>query len=270
MNEPTGFPGDAPQDKPSVARMYDYFLGGYHNFAIDRQAADQLTALYPDTPLVMQANRAFLRRAVRFLVAQGVDQFLDLGSGIPTAGNVHEVAQARNPAARVVYVDIDPVAVAHSEAILEDNPNATAIQADARQPEAILAHPEVRRLLDLDQPLAVLLVALLHFVTDDRQAYDLVRALREALAPGGYLVISHASYEHLPREMIARGERLYAQTPTPLKSRSRAAIARFFDGVDLVDPGLVYAPLWRPARADDLFLDQPARSNSLVGVGRKA
>ncbi len=236
-NAPVPPPTGTPADRPSVARMYDYFLGGYHNFAIDRQAAEQIVALYPDTPLVMQANRAFLRRAVQFLVAQGIDQFLDLGSGIPTAGNVHEIAQGLNPAARVVYVDIDPVAVAHSRAILRDNPHAAALLADARQPGAILAHPETRRLLDPGRPLAVLLVALLHFVPDDDQALGLVRELRDALAPGSYLAVSHASYEGMPRELIEQGERLYARTPTPVRSRSRAQIAEFFAGLDPVTDG---------------------------------
>ncbi len=169
MGTPPTPPPGVSTDIPSVARMYDYFLGGYHNFAADRQAAERVLAQFPDTRFIAQANRAFLRRAVTFLGEQGIAQFLDIGSGILTVGNVHEIVQAGNPNARVVYVDSDPVAVIHSETILADNPNAAAVRADARQPEAILAHPEVRRLLDPARPLAVLLVALLHFVTDDRK-----------------------------------------------------------------------------------------------------
>ncbi|MBX6342403.1 MAG: SAM-dependent methyltransferase, partial [Thermomicrobiaceae bacterium] len=150
MSMPSWARGDFPLDKPSAARMYDYYLGGFHNFEIDRQAAEQAIARWPDLPLIMQANRAFLRRAVNFVSGQGIDQFLDIGSGIPTVGNVHEVAQRANPSARVVYVDIDPIAVAHSQEILRGNPNATVIQGDVRRPSEILEHPDVQRLLDLD------------------------------------------------------------------------------------------------------------------------
>ena len=262
-------PSEAPLDRPSVARMYDYYLGGYHNFAIDRQAAEKAIAIYPDLPLVMQVNRAFLRRAVQYLVAQGVTQFLDIGSGIPTVGNVHEVAQAADPAARVVYVDSDPVAVAHGATILQDNAHAVTIQADARRPEDILAHPDVRSLLDFTGPVAVLLVALLHFVIDDAMAAHLVTTLREALAPGSYLVISHATTESVPVETGEQMSRLYTTTGTGIKARSRVEIEAFFADFTLVAPGVVYAPLWRPEGPDDLFLDHPERAITSAGVGRK-
>ncbi len=268
MDRPTWAPGDIALNRPSAARMYDYYLGGAHNFAVDRQAADQALALWPELPLIMQANRAFLRRAVQFLVARGIDQFLDIGSGIPTVGNVHEIALAANPAARVVYVDIDPVAVAHSRAILRDDPRVAVVQADARRPGAILAHPDVQRLLDRDRPLAVLLVALLHFIPDDAEARGLVRQLRDALAPGSYLALSHASTEGMPQESREH-ERLYNRTPTPMRMRSRAEIARFFEGFDLVEPGVVYIPLWRPEGPDDLFLEAPERCTGFAGVARK-
>jgi len=249
--------------------MYDYFLGGSHNFPIDRQAAEAIKRVYADFPLLLHANRAFLRRAVDFLAARGVQQFLDLGSGIPTVGNVHEIAERAAPESRVVYVDIDPIAVAHSELLLRGNPRATVIQADVRQPEVILHHREVQRLLDFDRPLAVLLVALLHFVTDDEEAYALVRQLREALPSGSYLVISHASSEGMPAEQNVQLERLYGQTSNPVKTRSRQEIARFFDGLELVEPGVVFFPLWHPESPDDLFLQQPSRSSGYAGVGRK-
>jgi hypothetical protein len=262
-------PDDVPLDKPSPARIYDYLLGGSHNFEVDRLTAEKVITVNPDARLIMHANRAFLRRVVRFLIEQGIDQFLDIGSGIPTVGNVHEVAQAVNPSARIIYVDIDPVAVRHSEAILEDNPNAVVVQADARQPDQIMSHPEIRRLLDLSRPAAVLLIALLHFVTNDQEAFGLVRILRDALAPGSYLAISHATNESLPREVVEQSEKLYERSTNPAKARSRAQIERFFDGLELLEPGLVYAPLWRPESPDDLFLDQPERSANLVGVGYK-
>ncbi len=253
MDVPTGEAADAPLDKPSVARMYDYYLGGFHNFAIDRQAADTVATLHPDVALVMRANRAFLRRAVHFLIVQGIDQFLDIGSGIPTVGNVHEVAQRENPAARVVYVDSDPVAVAHSAAILQGNDAAAIVQADARRPEQILSDPVVRRMLDFDRPLGVLIVALLHFIPDDGEAYGLVRAVRDAVAPGSYLVIGHGTMEGLPPERYAQMERLYAQTTNPGRFRSRAAVERFFEELTVLEPGIVHVPLWRPEGADDLF-----------------
>src|SRR5262249_8430919 len=164
-------PPGVPLDRPSAARMYDYFLGGHHNFEVDRKAADQATAIWPEMPLVLRANRAFLRRAVRFMVGQGIDQLLDVGSGIPTVGNGHEAARRINPAVRVVYVDNDPVAVAHSRALLQASTDAAIVQADACRPEEILGHPDVARLLDFKKPLGVLVVALLHFVVDDDAAY---------------------------------------------------------------------------------------------------
>ena len=262
-------PDNIPLDRPSAARMYDYALGGYHNFEIDRRAGDQVATIFPDLPLALRANRAFMRRAVTFLVEQGIDQFLDLGSGIPTVGNVHEVAQAHNPAARVVYVDSDPIAVRHSELILQDNPNATVLQADVRQPEFILDHPEARRLLDLSRPLAVMIVALFHFVPDDVEAYHVVSAVRDAVASGSYLAISHASTEGISRDLVQQMERAYGASAILFKFRSRAQLLPFFTGFDLIEPGLVYMPLWRPDDPDDLLLDHPERTTGLAGVGRK-
>jgi hypothetical protein len=180
------------------------------------------------------------------------------------------VAQQANPAARVVYVDSDPIAVAHSAAILRGNPLATIIQADARQPERILSHPEVQRLLDFQQPVAVLLVFLLHFLMDDEEAYGVVKTLREALPAGSYLAISHGSYEGMTREVSEQLAQLYTRQSDPVRVRSHAQIARFFEGLELVEPGLVYIPLWRPEGPDDLLLDQPARCISFAGMGRKA
>lgn len=267
MQRPSWAPQGIELDRPSAARMYDYYLGGSHNFAIDRAAAEQAMAMWHDLPLIMQANRAFLRRAVRFLVAQGISQFLDIGSGIPTVGNVHEVAQQANPESRVVYVDIDPVAVAHSRAILADNPRAAVVQGDARDPAHLLAQPEVQRLLDLRRPVAVLLIALLHFVPDDEDAYGLVRSVRDAIVPGSFIAISHASFEGRPEESESHTQ-LYSRTPTPMMMRSRRDIERFFDGLHLVEPGVVYLPLWRPESPDDVD-DHPERFTGFAGIGRK-
>lgn len=256
------------QDKPNPARMYDYYLGGYHNFEIDRQAAEKVIEVYPDAQRVAQANRAFLRRVVRFLVERGIDQFLDLGSGIPTVGNVHAEAQQAAPGARVVYVDADAVAVKQSQKILHDNAQAIAIQGDIRRPGEILNHSDTQQLLDFGRPMAVLFSAVLHFVTDDAEAYAVVRTIRDALAPGSYIAISHPTYEKAPPEIVEQIDRLYASSTRPSKTRERAQIETFFDGLDLVEPGLIHIPLWRPEGPDDVFFDQPERSLVLGGVGR--
>lgn len=269
MVPPLDEPEWIQQDRPSAARIYDYLLGGHHNFAVDRVAGDRLLAINPDAPLAMWANRAFLRRAIAFLSDLGIEQFLDIGSGIPTVGNVHEIAERTNPRAHVVYVDIDAVAIRQSLAMLKKHPGVTAIRADARKPDTILAHPAVQRLLDFKRPVAVLLVALLHFVTDDGEAHDVVRVLREALAPGSYLVLSHASAQGVPDEVVERGKRLYAGTTNPITSRSRIQIQRFFEGLELVEPGLVHPPQWHPEGPHDPLVDEPRRSGALAAVARK-
>ena len=258
-----------PDERPSAARIYDYLLGGYHNFEIDREVAKRFIEILPRAPLIMRANRAFVRRVVRFLEGQGIDQFLDIGSGIPTVGNVHEIAQEINPSARVVYVDLDPVAVRHGEEILRENANTAVIEGDVREPQAILNHPEVSRLLDLGKPTAVLLTSVLLFLTDDDEAYRVVRTLRDALVPGSYLAISRATTEGASPEQVEEGRRLYAAAGSPIKLRSRAQIEKFLAGLDLVEPGLVYLPLWRPEGPDDLYYDQPQQAGNLGAVGRK-
>jgi hypothetical protein len=269
MSKETWAPDDFLSDKPNAARIYDYLLGGFHNFKVDRQAAEYLLELYPDARLASQACRAFLRRVVNFLTEQGIDQFLDIGSGLPTVGNVHETAQKANPAARIMYVDIDPVAVTHARTLLEDNPNATAIRADVRWPERILNHPEVKGLLDFSQPVGVLLLLILPAVPDDEEAYRAVRVLREALAPGSYIAISHGTYANAPPEFVEQMNKLSDRTPTPTRYRTLAQIRRFFEGLEAVEPGLVYMPLWRPEEPDALFLDHPERPMVFCGVGRK-
>jgi SAM-dependent methyltransferase len=268
MSTEKWIPEGLPMDKPTAARIYDYMLGGYHNFEIDRQAAEKVLELYPDARLSCQASRAFLRRVVTFLTDCGIDQFLDIGAGIPTVGNTHGVAQQANPAARIVYVDIDPVAVAHGRAMLRDNPGATAIQADARRPSEILNHPEVQALVDLDRPVGVLLLLVLHSIRDDEVAYNAVTNLRDALVPGSYIVISHGTRDNVPPNVIEQFERLSERTPTHARYRSREAVLAFFAGLELVDPGLVLVPLWRPEERDDLLVDRPERSLTYGGVGR--
>ncbi|MFQ5340897.1 MAG: SAM-dependent methyltransferase [Anaerolineae bacterium] len=269
MNSPSQIPEGLALDEPSAARIYDYLLGGFHNFEIDRLAAEQALQILPDVRLTAQANRAFLRRVVNFLIEEGIDQFLDVGSGIPTAGNVHEIVQAGNPSARVVYVDIDPVAVSHSRSILRDNPNASVIQADARDPEQILQHAEARRLLDFSQPAAILLISVLHLIPDDEEAYSTVRGLCDAVAPGSYIAIAHGTYEGGSMEVSRQLQEVSARTTTPQKLRSRYEIELFATELELVEPGLVWVPQWRPEGPEDIFFDQPERSLNLGGVGRK-
>jgi hypothetical protein len=204
---------------------------------------------------------------VRYLGEQGITQFLDIGSGIPTVGNVHEVAQRHDPEARVVYVDRDPVAVAHSRAILAGNEKAVVVQGDLREPDAIFDSPAVRAAIDLDKPVAVLMVAVLHFVPDDDDPQDAVTRIGARLAPGSFMAISHASAEGRP-EMADAHQQLYSRTPTPMTMRSRAEITQFFDGFELVEPGLVWLPLWHPDTADAAD-QQPERTTGFAGVGRK-
>ncbi len=233
------------------ARMYDYYLGGKDNFPADREAAEQALAATPATRDMARQNRAFLQRVVRFLAREaGIRQFLDIGTGLPTQGNVHEVAQAITPDVHVVYVDNDPIVVVHSNALLAGH-NTAAIQADLRQPDVILEHPQVRELIDFDRPMAVLLVAVLHFIQDAENPAGAVARLRNAMAPGSYLAISHGSTD-LPMvdpklaAVAARVVRAYQRTSAPVVLRSKAQIERFFEGFELVDPGLVQIQFWRP------------------------
>lgn len=249
-----------------MARAYDYLLGGEHNFASDRAMIRQAMEIIPDLPIQARANRAFLHRAVGFLAASGIRQFLDIGSGIPTRGNVHEVAQRAAPDAKVVYVDIDPVAVSHSRQLLAGNPNTAVVQQDARNAAAILDHPGVRSLIDFDRPMALLMVALLHVIPDSDDPYGVVATLSSRMAPGSYLVIGHGTSEGRPEE-IGKFVGISRQTPTTVTTRDRAAILRFFEGFDLVEPGLVWVPQWRPESPDDVPA-RPELSSNYGGVGR--
>ncbi len=270
MERPAWAPRSIDITVPSVSRMYDYYLGGSHNFEVDREAARKAMEFMPGLPKVMQANRAFMRRAVRFAVSEGVTQFLDIGSGIPTFGNVHEVAQAADPEARVMYVDRDPVAVAHSKVVLEGDDRADILAADLREPRDILSSDEVGRLIDLNRPVALLLVAILHFVEEADDPYGAVAELRGALAPGSMLVLTHATYEGipLPPERAEGAVDVYRDMRNPLIMRTRDEIARFFEGYDMVEPGLVPMPRWRPDTAPED--EDPYAFSGLAGVGRTA
>jgi O-methyltransferase involved in polyketide biosynthesis len=259
---------DVDIDRPSAARMYDYYLGGSHHFAADRQAAEQVVKAIPNVRQIAVANRAFLRDAVRHLLKLGVRQFLDVGSGIPTVGNVHEVAQAVDPQARVVYVDLDPVAVIHAEQLLAGNDRAAAIAADLRHPDAILSHRLLRETLDLTQPVALLLVSVLHFLPDT-DAYPAVARLREALPAGSGLVISHAAAEGLARHSSDAAATVYQRSTAPGGAvRTREEIERFFDGYNLLSPGLVWVSQWQPGHLADVG-EHPEHIALLAAVARK-
>ncbi|MCP9963231.1 SAM-dependent methyltransferase [Streptomyces somaliensis] len=269
MDRPAWAPPGIDLSVPSVSRIYDYYLGGSHNFEVDREAARRAMEFLPGLPKIMQANRAFMRRAVRHAVGEGITQFLDIGSGIPTFGNVHEIAQQADPSARVVYVDHDPVAVAHSRAVLEGNDRAAVVSADLRRPREILRSAEVTRLLDLDRPVALLLVAVLHFLEDSDRPYEAVAELRDALAPGSLVILTHASFEGIPVPQEQAGGTLgvYRDIRSPLAMRSRDEVVRFLDGCEVLDPGLVAMPYWRPETPPEQ--EDPYAFSGFAGVGRK-
>lgn len=267
MESQTWVPPEIDVTRPSAARMYDYYLGGSHNFEVDRQVGDEAIRMWPELPRVLRANRAFLHRAVRFAAEQGIDQFLDIGSGIPTVGNVHEIARRWCPSARVAYVDRDPVAVAHSRALLADDARSIVLQADLRDPDQIFARPGLRDLIDLDRPVALLLVAVLHFVQDEDDPRTAVHRLVERLPSGSLLILSHASPPE-QREVSETHEKIYQRTPTPLTMRTSEQIEEFFDGLDLLPPGLVPIARWRPDDGAAVGLADHELAGH-AGVGRK-
>jgi hypothetical protein len=262
---PAWAPATVDLERPNAARVYDYLLGGACNFEHDRQFAEKLLSTIPEARGVARRNRAFLRRAVRFCVAQGIRQFLDIGSGIPTVGNVHEIAQRDAPDCRVVYVDSEPVAVAHSTLMLEGNDRAGAAQANLLDVDGVLGAEPVRRLLDFDQPIAVLMAAVLHFVPDSAEPEAAIARYVDVMAPGSYLVLSHAAKVDLQRSQ--EGWKLYNDTSTPGGGRTREQVAAFMAGMELVEPGVVWLSEWRPDSLDDAA--DPEQSIGYAAVGRK-
>ena len=243
MDEPGWLPSGIDVERPSPARMYDYYLGGSHSFAADRELAEQAVALWPDSPHIARANRAFLRRAIAFAAERGVRQFLDLGAGIPTVGNTHEVAARLNPRARTVYVDNDLVAVAHSRSLLAGETSTAVVHADLRDSETVLAH--ARGTLDFTRPVAVLMFAVLHFVPDQDDPAGVVDAYRRATVPGSLLALTHATDDYQP-ERLRDMEDVYRGASAGLTGRSHARITELLRGYELVPPGLVSMIRWRP------------------------
>jgi SAM-dependent methyltransferase len=246
-----------PDEPPSLidtsvahpARRYNYWLGGKDNFAADRESGDQIAAVYPSIRTTAIENRAVLRRAVTYLTRDaGIRQFLDVGTGIPTANNTHEVAQALAPDARVVYADNDPIVLHYARALLTSTPQGRTayLEADLHDPDAILASAEVADILDFQRPVALMLMAVLHFFGDDERPYEVVRRLVDALPSGSYLVMTHATFDFLPPELLARFAELPAAASAQGKVRTRDEVARFFAGLDLVDPGVTLVSGWRP------------------------
>ncbi|MBM2615901.1 SAM-dependent methyltransferase [Actinoplanes sp. LDG1-06] len=247
---------------PHPARRYDYWLGGKDNFAADRESGDAIAAQFPGIRTAVVENRRFLRRAVTYLAeSEGVRQFLDVGTGLPTAGNTHEVAQGIAGETRVVYVDNDPLVLAHARALLT---GATSyVDADARDPGKILE--EARRTLDFEQPIALMLLAVLHFVTDDDDPYGLVRTFVEALPPGSFVALSHASGDWLPAEVVAS---ITSGRHGAGRLRSQSEVARFFDGLDVLPPGVVPLPEWRDG-TEEKPRPEAAEVSMYAGIARK-
>ncbi|WP_158843440.1 SAM-dependent methyltransferase [Saccharothrix deserti] len=270
MTQSEWIPSGVDISVPSVARTYDYMLGGAHNFAVDRALGEQIEAAMPGLRNSARVNRAFLGRVVRFMVDQGVRQFLDIGSGIPTVGNVHEVAQAEAPECRVLYVDRDPVAVAHSELMLVGNDRAAVVQADMREPETILGGAEARRLLDFDQPIGLLMLLMLHWVPDSADPRGLVARYRDALAPGSYLAITHATADNQSESLTDATDLIKrSNSPDQVNLRTHAEVTELFDGFELVEPGLVGCGEWRPGGPGDIASQPDMNMLVYAGVGRK-
>ena len=261
---------DVDISRPHMARIYDYFLGGKNHFAADRETADKILAANPTIRVAARENRAFLGRAVRYLAAEaGIRQFLDIGTGLPTTGNVHEVAQAAEPTARVVYVDNDPLVLTHARALLNSAPQGRTayIHADLREPQAILDDPATREVLDLSQPTALIMLATLHLIQDEDKPAEIIATLLDALAPGSYFAASHITMEHAS-EAIAAGQSTIRSAGISAQARNSDEFARLaFSGLDLVAPGVVLVSQWRPEPGSPQ--PSPAEVNCYGGVARK-
>ena len=252
-------PSQLDTSVPHSARMYDYYLGGKDNFAADRAAADRVVELLPTVPTTARANRRFLGRAVRFAAEQGIRQFLDIGTGIPTAHNTHEAAQKVLPDARVVYVDNDPIVLVHARALLQGTTQGRTayVDADFRDPQNILTSPQAKELLDFSQPVALMVVSLLHFFPDSDRPAEVLDGLKEVLPPGSALILSHATGDFTPPDVAAAVVRTYTAAGVSLTSRDHAEVLRFFDGMELVNPGLVPVHEWNPDDDADRALTRP-------------
>ncbi|MFF1447975.1 SAM-dependent methyltransferase [Streptomyces sp. NPDC058274] len=257
--------------RPHPARIYDYLLGGKDNYPVDEAAAEQILALTPTARTAVRANRLFMQRAVRWLAAEaGIRQFLDIGTGIPTEPNLHQIVQGIAPESRVVYADNDPVVLSHARALLRSTREGRTayLHADAREPQKILQSPELRETLDLSQPVALSLIALLHFVPDEAGPYDLVRSFVDALPSGSYLVLTHG-FSNEEQDQLSEVQTVYRSGGISVQGRSRAEVARFFEGLELVDPGIVTAHRWHPEPGEPLTDAKDAEVMVHAGLARK-
>lgn len=261
-----GIPPAFDPNVPNVARIYDFLLQGKDNYAADREAARELLAAVPGAARAARDNRRFLGRAVWFLAREaGIGQFLDIGPGLPTQGNVHQIAHTAGSLSRVVYADNDPVVVAHANALLADSSKVAAVHADVRDPGHLLSRPAVQALIDFSQPVAVLMVAVLHFVQDSEDPWSIVSNYTSMMAPGSYLVVSHVTGDGTPAEAIRQAAEIYQHASAPGTARPRTQVARFFHGLDMVAPGLADPAYWRCP-------PPPGKPGPVVfyaGIGRK-
>lgn len=263
---------DLQLDRAHSSRIYDYFLGGKTNFLADRMAAGSVLGVFPSALVAARINREFMHRATRFLAADGLRQFLDIGTGIPTPPNLHDLAQGIAPDARVVYTDNDPIVLAHAAALLLSAPEGRTayVQADVNDPKGILTAPQLLDTLDLSRPVALSLNALMHFVTDDGvdRAHAIVETLKSALPSGSTLALTHATADFNP-EAMEKIIKIYGDAGTALQFRSRAAFRRFFDGWELLEPGITLAHQWRPERPEDATHVTDAEAASYAAIARK-
>lgn len=255
---------------PSAARIYDFMLGGAHNFPVDREFGAKLEQTMPGLRQAAKVNRAFLGRAIRFMAAEGIRQFLDIGSGIPTVGNVHEITQAIAPECRVVYVDRDPVAVAHSELMLAGNDRAAIIQADMRDPDYIFADPQTQRLLNFEEPVGLLMLLMLHWIPDESNLLGLLTQYRDALPSGSYLAITHATSDDQRKDLTEATQIIErSKSPDQMNLRTHAEILPMFGNFELLEPGLVGCAGWRPGGPVDISSEVEMNSLVYAGVARK-
>jgi hypothetical protein len=263
---------DLQLDKAHSARMYDYYLGGRTNFVADREAVGRVMALVPTVLVGARANREFMHRSTRFLAQHGIRQFLDIGTGIPTRPNLHEVAQSVTPSARIVYVDNDPIVLAHAKALLQSRPEGrtTYVQADLNDPAAILGSPVLHETFDLGEPVALSLIAVLPFIVDNERAAAITTALKDAMPPGSALVITHGTLDFsLNRDLHERASDIYRSSGTAVTARTLAEIAAFFDGWELVEPGITSPFRWRPEEEDDVYDITDTEAGAYAGVAFK-
>ena len=256
MSEAEEAPPGVDPTTPTTARLYDFYLGGSANFAADRAMAQRMHELVPEVSEGAWANRGFHQRAALWMAERGIRQFLDLGAGLPTQGNTHEVVLKHAPDARVVYMDVDPMVSAHAAALLTGGESTVFIQADLRDPDAVLSSPELRKLIDLAEPVGLLMTAVMHFVTDADDPWSVVGRYVAALAPGSYVALSHLTLDSKPRRAVEGGSQLYDRMPENVALRSKADIARFFDGLEIqppyegAEPDLTFVGTWGAVDAE--------------------